>query len=287
MTRSIWKGCGIILLVGWLTILSAHRLFEQRTSQRESLARLSLVSPSFINVVALEFKGASADFLLLKTMTFLGENVLGNINPTRQEWEYVYSMLKLVTSLDERFWDPYLLAESMLVMQGGMIEEGNELLEKVAKIRTDDFRPYFLLWFNAYYFQKDNDRAENFMHLAALKPNAPGYLAGLAARMSLYGGRTESGMFFLEALLRDTPPTGTMYGYLEKRLIALKNISYLEFAVKKFKKELGEMPKLLEDLIEYNIIPKIPTDPYGGEFHLTPNGRVYTTSKLVQQKQEN
>lgn len=287
MTSRLWKCCFIVVFVGFLTIFAAQRLYEHRTSQRESLARLSLASPSFVNIVSLEFKGGIADYLLLKIMTFLGENILGNTDISKPEWEHIHSMLQLVTSLDERFWDPYLLAESMLVMQAGMIEEGNVLLEKVAKIRTDDFRPYFLLWFNAYYFQRDKERAEKYMHLAARKPNAPGYLSGLAARMSLYGGRTESGILFLETLLRDTPPTGAMYGYLEKRLIALKNIYFLEIAVKKYQDKLGENPKSLKDLVDHNIIAKIPTDPYGGVFHLTPKGHVYTTSKLVEQKQEN
>lgn len=285
MNGSVQKGCIILIFLSVFTVFSAYRVYEQRSLQSESLARLSLLSPSVAKVAALEFKGVMADLLLLKTMTFLGEHILGATNPSKQEWEQVKRMLDVVTHLDERFLDPYLLAESMLVWQAGMIKEGNSLIEKAAKVRTDDFRPYFMLWFNAYYFQHDNELAEKYMQLAALKPNAPGYLTGLAARMSLYGGRTESGILFLETMLREIPPTGSMYGYIEKRLVALKDIYFLEIAVKKFQDKMGKPPKTLQDLIDQNIIAEIPTDPYGGVFYLTPKGKVYTSSKLIEKKE--
>ncbi len=41
------------------------------------------------------------------------------------------------------------------------------------------------------------------------------------------------------------------------------------------------MPLSLTELETAGLIDKIPEDPYGGEFILMEEGRVYTTSKLL------
>ena len=68
---------------------------------------------------------------------------------------------------------------------------------------------------------------------------------------------------------------------LEKRLTALKSIYLLEQKVIQYRDTYKNLPESLDILVELGFLDSIPVDPYGGEFVIMKNGRVFTTSKLV------
>jgi hypothetical protein len=72
--------------------------------------------------------------------------------------------------------------------------------------------------------------------------------------------------------------------YLEKRLLALKIIHDLEKKVQAFKAATGNLPRSFAEMIDSGLLKEVPADPYGGEFVLLGNGRIYTTSQLVEKK---
>ena len=236
-----------------------------------------------IGLVSLEFDGVLSDYLMLKTMVFLGEKMERGERPSEREWHLVLRSLQQVTTLDDRFWDPYVLAAMTFPWEAGMIPETCALLEKAASARPEDHRPYFYLWFMKYYFEKDALGAARYIKLASEKPGAPEYYATLAARMDLYAGNTLTGALFLEDILAKTSSPTTRQ-FLEKRIDALKRIAFLEEKVRDYKQRFGRLPERLEDLVQHRVILAIPADPYGGEFFLQAGARVYSTSKLVEVK---
>lgn len=234
-----------------------------------------------IGLVSLEFDGVLSDYLMLKTMVFLGEKMERGERPSQREWHLVLRSLQQTTNLDDRFWDPYVLAAMTFPWEAGMIPETCALLEKAAVARPEDHRPYFFLWFMKYYFEKDTRGAARYIKLASEKPGAPEYYATLAARMDLYAGNTLTGALFLEDILAKTSSPTTRQ-FLEKRIDALKRIAFLEEKVGDYKQRFGRLPERLEELVQRRVILALPTDPYGGEFFLQKDGRVYSTSKLVE-----
>jgi len=233
-----------------------------------------------------EFHGAAADVLLLNAFTWVGMKIGERDNLTKEEWKQLAHIIDRITDLDQRFWDPYLFAEMMLAWQAGLIDRANMLLLKASRARPDDYRPLYFLGFNEFYFRKDAKRAAPFLRQAAMKPGAPDFLKGLAARFSLYGNQTLAGIIFLKGLIRQTSDEKTKK-YLEKRLQALEIIEMLENAVRQYRDSFGSMPKRLSDLIAVGLIKEIPEDPYGGRFILLKNGRVYATSQLVDKNDKN
>jgi hypothetical protein len=158
-----------------------------------------------IGLVSLEFDGVLSDYLMLKTMVFLGEKMERKERPSEREWHLVLRSLEQTTNLDDRFWDPYLLAAMTFPWEaGGMIPETCALLEKAALARPEDHRPYFFLWFIKAQFEKDMVAAAKYIRLASTKPGAPGYYATLAARMDYYAGNPLTGALFLEEILATT-----------------------------------------------------------------------------------
>ncbi len=212
----------------------------------------------------------------------MGINIKNNQKLEQEKWLLLHQVLNKITDLDKRFWDPYLFAEVMLAWQAGMLDEAEQLLIKATESRPEDYRPYYYLGFNQFYFNKNSEKAAPFLRKAAQCPNAPDYLKGLAARYSLLSNQTAIGITFLEEELKETSEP-TIKEYLQKRLTTLKIIYFLEQKVQEYEKTYDHLPTTLTDLVTARIIPDIPNDPYGGVFILQDNGRVYTTSKLIQQ----
>ena len=271
----------VLVLAAIITILFVTPVYKLSDKYaEESISRIGKLPEEVFQALTFEFKGVAADFLLLKTISFIGMKIGENRVPTPAEWQSMYDMLDRVTDLDRRFWDPYLLAEMMLAWQAGMIDEVNDLLLKASQARPEDYRPLYFIGFNYFYFQKNSEKAAIFLRQAAQLPSAPGYLKGLAARLSLYGNQTALGIIFLENLLQDTQDKN-IRPHLEKRLAALKIIYALEQNIIEFKKVNQRLPESLDEMVNSGVIETIPVDPYGGTFILMENGRVYTTSKLV------
>jgi tetratricopeptide (TPR) repeat protein len=271
----------VIILAAFLTVFFTNPAYNVRGKYlEETISHLGNLPTELLQSVSLEFKGVIADFLLMKTISFMGMKIVEQENPDKEEWQRINQMLIRITDLDGRFRDPYVLAEMSFVWQAGMIDEANILLEKAVKNRPDDYTPLYFLGFNHFYFLNDAEKAAVYLRQAALKPNAPDYVKGLAARFSLYSKQTALGILFLENLLQDTQDKNIRM-YLEKRLTALEIIDSLEKTVIAFRESFQQMPTSLDDLVRSGLLENIPADPYGGTFFLMDNGRIYTTSKLV------
>ena len=134
-----------------ITLTGPLHTVRQRHSQ-ETISGLGQLPSPILRAMALEFKGLTADFLLLKTVTYIGMRLMERTELAPEEWQKVATMLQGITELDGRFWDPYLLAEVMFPWQAGMLPEANALLEKAAIHRPEDFQPNYFLGFNAFYF---------------------------------------------------------------------------------------------------------------------------------------
>ena len=264
------------------SIISIHSLYkihkEKRTEEISAIARLPF---AMAREMVLEFQGVASDYLMLKTLTFHGEKLIKEEEITRDEWMMTLRALQQIVNLDPRFWDPYVMAEMSLPWDANMVQETNELLHRAAEYRLNDYRPYFYLWFNYYYFLNDPGSAAPYLEKASQKPGAPSYFATLAARMHFYAGHTQSGILFLQDMIAQTDDP-TYKKNMQKRLESLKKLLFLENKVAEFKKLFSKPPKSLEELVEKGLLSDIPQDPYGGKFFIMKNGKVYTTSKLAQ-----
>jgi len=257
-------------------------LFTENTAQTKTriISNLSVLPSPVAKAVTLEFSGLISDQLMLNTLSFLGKRIMERKTNTADEWNMVYQTLVQITNLDPRFIDPYLIAAMSLPWEAGMVEEANDLLLKAAKTLTDDYRPYFFLWYNYVTFLNDQERGGYYLQKAATKPGAPPYFKTLSARMNLYAGKIETGIIFLKECIKDTTDP-LQQENLKRRLQALQKIRYLELKILDYRRKYKKKPAKLTELVGKGILTKIPSDPYGGKFYIMHDGRVYTTSELV------
>jgi len=278
------RGTLFFLLLATTSIWCVNALYNLHGTRKiELLSYLTDLQEPLARASTLEFTGVVSDHLMLKTLTFLGQYLISKEEPAKEEWGVVYRTLQQCINLDPRFMDAYVLAQTTLPDDAGMVRETNELLEKGTQVFIDNYRLHLFLWYNYFTLLNDPVTAGKHMQIAARMPGAPAYFSTLAARTDLYAGKIHAAVIFLEETLKDTRDPA-LRDFLGMRLETLKRIGFLEFKVQEYKKRFNKLPQTIQELVDSGVITKIPPDPYGGEFYIMENGRVYTTSKLVMQK---
>lgn len=282
MTRSVKtiSACLIIIIV--YVFLAFQMQKAREFSSRASFVNYALPS-KFIGPMSLEFKGIASDFLLLKLMTFIGGE-LHEIKGSRKEhYNYIKGALDTITDLDPYFWDAYILAETLLAWDARDFTAANDLLLKARKHLPNDYRPPYYIGFNHFYFLKDNKSGARFFMEASRLPGRPSFLPSLATRLTVRDSDYQAGILFLKGMLRNTK-NKVLIKRFKKRIQALESLYMLDMKVSRYERTYGRKPSSLEALVAEGLIREIPEDPYGGEFILMEDGRVYTTSDMRKKK---
>jgi len=265
-----------------INIFCVNKLYTLRTENwQESIGHFSKLDKDVAKGLTLEFKGVASDYIMLKILTFMGAKLLEDKQLTDEEWQTVYLSLKQVTNLDPRFMDPYVVAAMSLPYEADMVEEANELLKQATRARPENRHPFFFLWYNYFFLLNDPKTAGFYLQQAAQKEGAPGHYGTLAARMHLYAGQFENSIILLKQLLAETT-NPTRKKHIETRIEVTKKIAFLEHKIKIYRERYQKNPAKIGDLLSSGLLKKLPKDPYGGDFYIMENGRVYTTSKMVE-----
>jgi len=276
-----------LIIVSFLSLLIYVFLFPYVWKNREIVRHetpAGYVIPSkFSKILSLGNQGVLSDFLFLKTSTFIGGRSEAKFAMKDGDWEFVVRSLDVVTDLDPYFVDPYVLAEGLLAWDAGRPKIANKLLEKGMKYRIQDWRLPFFIGFNHFYFLKDYRTAADYMLAAAALPGSPSYLKTLAARLAYYGGKSKTALLFLKEMLTESKDP-LLKQRLQFRLKALEGASAIEDALDQYRKDHGDSPASLDDLVSSQYLQSLPEEPYGGRWVILKNGRVFSTSKFTKGK---
>lgn len=261
---------------------------QQLEPKRQSIldeTRMAYIMPSrFIKTASLEFEGIVSDFLYLKIATYIGGKIMDKEKIASSEADFFYQTADVITDLDPWFWDAYLMSSMLLAWDFNRFDLANALLKKATQNRDWDFNPPYHLGFNYYYFLRDTQNASHYLMKAAERGGGPDFLVPLATRLSVYESRLEPAIQLLSKQL-ETTVDPVMRKHLKTRLESIIILDKLEKKVREYKSIYDNYPKKLTDLITAKLIRRLPADPYGGQFYVLPNGRVFTTSELRFTKQ--
>ena len=276
-----WAG----YLLGFLLLIALHvNLYSHVFSVKGELdrqARVNYILPvEFSRVAALDFQGLAADFQLLQGIFFVGDKIDRAEKITAVDWDYFTRIINAVIRLDPFFYDTYHFATGMLTWGSGRFQDAIDVLNYGRKYNPDDYRFPYHIGFIYYYFLHDAQKGAQYFELASRIPGAPPILASLASRLAYYKGNYKFSIDLLQRMI-SSERSPQIKQYYKKRLTALQGALLLEKAVQKFKAEFSREPNSIQELLEKKILQSLPIDPYGGEYILVKNGRVYSTSKFA------
>jgi len=282
------RGYGLWLVVVLLLPLYAYLhtgSWTQRAELRQSPTTSFLVPSQFSRILACGYKGLLADFQFLRVLTFYGDRSANQQPLTTEDWDYFRDSIDVLTDLDPYFYDPYVLTEGLLTWDAGRFEDANTLLAKGARYRSNDWRLPYFIGFNHFFFLKDYAAGSEHIMAASRLPGSPSYLPTLAARLAYYGGKSQTAVLFLKQMLAGNSDE-RLAQRLQLRLLALERAVQIEEALQHFRQEKQREIESVNELVTAGYLQELPEDPYGGQWQILPNGRVFSTSKFVQGKKE-
>lgn len=228
---------------------SLEKAGSDRVLLTDSGLALVRIPAPMLRLLAGEYKGLVADFMLLRSMTFIGESSKRIVRPqvSDDEWRQLYEQLDIATRLDPHFFDLYYFANAHLTWGGRLVEETNQLLARGAKARDwDNFLPFFL-GFNQFFFLEQYAEAAESLMESSRRPGGNPALALLASRLAQRGRRTENSILFMKELLRDTQDPDLRHRYQE-RLVEFESLFRVETAVSAFYHLHGRYPSDWKEL---------------------------------------
>jgi hypothetical protein len=247
---------------------------DRNAAKIEELAQLP--SGEYLKPALLGYHHLGADILWVRLL-----QVLGKKRNTADEYEWIYHVLDVITTLDPQYDYPYYVGGVVLTNLANRVDLSNKLLEKGFKENPTVWNLPFLLGYNHYFILGNSAQAANYIAEAARLPGGPSYLSGLATRMYAESNNPDTALQFLESLLRQTQ-NAEMRVVLENRtkeVVIERDIRLLELAVARYQTMWGRIPSKLYDLIISGILPQIPQEPFGGSYELDAlNGAISSST---------
>ncbi|MBI4619763.1 MAG: hypothetical protein HY739_06340 [Desulfobacterales bacterium] len=160
---------------------------------------LYLPSGKFIKTAALGFDELLADLLWVKAVAYFGGHYL-----TDKQYDWLYHILDIVTTLDPRFEYVYEFGGIVLSIEANQIKESVALLKKGMEHHPTAWRLPFLLGFIHFYYLNDYKVAAHYIEKASFLPNRPDFLPGLAATFYTKAHTPELGIEFLTRVYNST-----------------------------------------------------------------------------------
>ncbi|MCS5636960.1 MAG: hypothetical protein NZ990_10615 [Myxococcota bacterium] len=201
---AVWVGLGV------LSILAVEAIHARIPPSRDLLRGEAFVpEPGLARLLSMGFGAAVADFYWLGAI----QAVAGDARMTPELGEYLGRVIDVVTTLDPWVDHPYRFAAIWLTESEENVRTANRLLERGIEYHPDDWRNYFYLGFNHFFYLLENEEAADALVKASVKPGAPRYLPRLAARLRSESADIEVAATFLRELLRSGEDEAAKEGY--------------------------------------------------------------------------
>jgi len=251
-----------------LALLWVHRRMEPTTEERE---RYGLVpEPGLAKLLALGFDALVSDVFWLQALQVAGGSDI-NVNKSNSQTaaftEHFSKLTDVITTLDPWVGTPYRAAAVYLVDSEKSVKKANHFLERSLLYHPNDWRQYFYLGFNAFYYLEDNLRAAEWIEQAARLPGSPAYLARLAAKLRV---ETGDSLAVAESFLREMyrNAKGEERAQYRRALAEIQTeqlARLLDAAREEFKRRNGRDIRSVEELaIGPNaVLDRLPEEPNG------------------------
>jgi len=169
-------------------------------SSRADLGEKFVPAPHVVAVASFGFDALLADYYWLQAVQVVGStDVVGEDTAS-----HLGKLIDVVTTLNPHVGHPYRFAGVWLTHSPDQVRRANRLLERAIEYHPDDWRNYFYLGFNRFFYLREFEGAAAALEVAMDLPGAPTYLPRLVARLKSQQGDIDVAEVFLRELLATT-----------------------------------------------------------------------------------
>lgn len=237
-------------------------------------------SPPLVTRAALSYRSVVADLYWIRAIQHYGGTKLST--DRNKQYDLLFPLLDLTTSLDPHFNVAYRFGAIFLAEPApagpGRPDQAIALLQKGLQAQPERWEFAQDIGFVHYWWEHDYTKAAQWFRRAADMPNAPNWMAGLAAVTLAQGGNRESSRLLWQEMLKDQDAADWIVSQARFRLAqldALDQIEVLERIVMTYTQRSGAAPRTWEDVVRAGYLRGIPVDPERHPYRLDPErGRV-------------
>jgi tetratricopeptide (TPR) repeat protein len=254
----------------WLQ-MTRDRWYPREDAEREQI--LYVRSGAALQRMTLSFDALASDIYWIRAIQNYGGDRLSG--PKAQtKYQLLFPLLDLTTTLDPYFNIAYRFGAIFLseAYPGGpgRPDQSIALLQKAITVMPQKWQYYHDVGFVYYWRMRDYQTASTWFQRAATQPNAPNWLAPLAASMLVQSNDRARARFLWQQIAKSEEPW--LRGNAERALLqlqALDEIDQLEAVIHRFPPAAGERYSW-NDLMRRRILIREPTDPVGTAYVIDP-----------------
>jgi len=232
----------------WALVLAGTYGVHQQIPSTPAASReeVFLPLPKLAKLASLGFDAVISDYYWIQAIYKVG----GTRDAPHEFASYIYKIIDLVTTLDPHVSHPYRFGAIWLDDSKESVRKGNELLRRGIKYHPDDWRNYFYLGYNLFYYLNENEAAAAVLEECTKIEGSPKYLPRLVARLRSEHADLEASAMFLSELIRTTEAQDAIaiyQGALDEIDVEVK-ARYLDRARDAYLKLYGRDIASIEDL---------------------------------------
>lgn len=278
MRRGTYAALMLLLVVLGGALYSMQLRLDMEKGDRAAVEDfMHLPKAEYLKTASLGYEQCLADLLWLKAIQHIGERKISG-----EGYDWIYTALDTVTTLDPKFAVVYEVGGLALTMLADKVELSNKLLTKGVENNPDYWPLSFYLGFNYLFYMKDYGQAAKYVSIASKVPGSPDYLPLLASRLYVQAQDPAYALDFLIRMYDNTKDEKikALMAVRIKMLRAQVTADALQKVVDAFKSMARRSPRNLDELVAAGMIDHVPEEPDGGRFYLDPDGKV-TSSTLA------
>lgn len=169
-------------------------------STRADLGEGFVPTPQTAQLLDFGFDALMSDYYWLTAVQIAG----GNDTLTASHARQLGQLVDVVTTLNPHVGHPYRFAAVWLTHDETQVREGIRLLERATTHHPEDWRNYFYIGFNHFFYLGEYEAAASALEKAVHLPGRPAYLPRLVARLKSQHSDIDVAEVFLRELLRST-----------------------------------------------------------------------------------
>ncbi len=242
----------------FLVIIAAYLLnfsVQDRLTQTHKM-ELAPLLPAMLQQAALGFlRQLGAEMYFVNAAVFLGTTDSGQ-DP--HEYAPVLSeYFKVASRLHPPFLDTYFFCQSSLSYLGRDYDKiVNNILDTGIKAIPDNWVLPLFAGYNAMHYLNDTAGASDYLHEAGTRPNAPSWIAHLAAILAADSGRIQMGLQWLETV-EAREKDETVKKRYQMEIMEFKKACRVAEAIQEYKQRLGTYPTSL-NMLSPDFMDQIP-----------------------------
>jgi hypothetical protein len=233
--------------------------------------------PATAKLLSFGFDAVMSDLAWMRAIQIVGSDS-GAIGKSHT----LAALIDLVTSLDPWVDHPYRFAAVWINDDEAAVRKANALIRRGIEHHPDDWRGYFHLGFNYFFYLDEQTAAADALEPALALEGRPRYLGRLVSRLRSESGGLDASAAFLSQMVADTDDVWELAGYKEalKEIETERRARFLDEARVEFVRRHGRDIESLDDLVRFGVLIAVPEEPFGAGWELSPETGEVVSKRL-------